>query len=44
MSIVDSQIHIWKEETPDRPWIPGARERMVLSDPVAELKGIMPGR
>lgn len=31
MFIVDSQIHIWKEETPDRPWIPGARERMVLN-------------
>jgi predicted TIM-barrel fold metal-dependent hydrolase len=26
--IVDSQIHIWKEESPDRPWVPGARERL----------------
>ena len=29
--IVDSQVHIWKEETPDRPWIQGARERMRLN-------------
>ncbi len=29
--IVDSQVHIWKEETPDRPWIAGARERMKLN-------------
>jgi len=29
--IVDSQVHIWKEETPDRPWIKGARERMRLN-------------
>ena len=28
MFIVDSQVHIWKEETPDRPWVPGARERI----------------
>jgi predicted TIM-barrel fold metal-dependent hydrolase len=31
MLIADSQIHIWKDETPDRPWIAGARERMVLN-------------
>jgi predicted TIM-barrel fold metal-dependent hydrolase len=29
--IVDSQVHIWKEETPDRPWVPGARERIRLN-------------
>jgi len=29
--IVDSQVHIWKEETPGRPWIKGARERMRLN-------------
>ena len=29
--IVDSQIHLWKEETPDRPWVPGARERIRLN-------------
>ena len=31
MFIVDSQVHIWKEETADRPWIKGARERMRLN-------------
>ena len=31
MFIVNSQVHIWKEETPDRPWIKGARERMRLN-------------
>ena len=31
MFIVDSQVHIWLDETPDRPWVPGARERMRLN-------------
>ncbi|MDE2261710.1 MAG: amidohydrolase [Gammaproteobacteria bacterium] len=31
MFIVDTQVHIWKEETPDRPWLPGARARMKLN-------------
>jgi len=31
MFIVDSQIHIWQDETPDRPWLPGARERIRLN-------------
>jgi predicted TIM-barrel fold metal-dependent hydrolase len=31
MFIVDSQIHVWQDETPDRPWIPGARERIRLN-------------
>ncbi|MFV0373665.1 amidohydrolase family protein [Microbacterium sp.] len=31
MFIVDSQIHLGKEETPDRPWVPGARERIRLN-------------
>lgn len=31
MFIVDTQVHIWTEETPDRPWIPGARERIRLN-------------
>ncbi|HET9093571.1 MAG TPA: amidohydrolase family protein [Solirubrobacteraceae bacterium] len=26
--IVDAQVHIWREERPERPWVPGARERM----------------
>ena len=24
-TIVDSQIHMWKANTPDRPWAPGTR-------------------
>ena len=31
MFIVDSQVHIWREETADRPWVPGARERIRLN-------------
>ena len=31
MFIADSRVHIWREETPDRPWVPGARERMRLN-------------
>lgn len=31
MFIVDTQIHVWKEESPDRPWVPGARERIRLN-------------
>ncbi|HVP75037.1 MAG TPA: amidohydrolase family protein [Gaiellaceae bacterium] len=31
MFIVDSQIHIWQDEAPDRPWLPGARERIRLN-------------
>ena len=31
MFIVDTQVHIWKDEAPDRPWIKGARERMKLN-------------
>jgi predicted TIM-barrel fold metal-dependent hydrolase len=36
MFIVDSQVHIWKDETPDRPWLKGARERMKLNGHRAE--------
>ncbi len=28
MLIVDSQVHIWQAETPDRPWVSGAREQI----------------
>ena len=37
MFIVDTQIHVWKEETPDRPWVPGARERIRLKSIWASL-------
>ena len=26
--IVDSQIHLWKANTPDRPWVPGATPQL----------------
>src|SRR5260370_15113890 len=26
--IVDSQIHMWKANTPDRPWAPGTRPQL----------------
>ncbi len=26
--IVDSQIHLWKADTPDRPWAPGTRAQL----------------
>lgn len=32
--IVDSQVHVWKAETPDRPWPPGGAARAHLKDPL----------
>lgn len=29
MFIVDSQVHLWLDETPERPWVRGARERLI---------------
>lgn len=26
--IADSQVHVWGDETPERPWIPGGQERL----------------
>lgn len=26
--IADSQVHLWGDETPERPWIPGGQERL----------------
>src|SRR5436853_536564 len=36
--IVDSQIHLWAPETPERPWIPGGRERAHLPEPLTYSK------
>ncbi len=30
MFIVDSQVHLWRPESPDRPWLSNARERMKM--------------
>jgi predicted TIM-barrel fold metal-dependent hydrolase len=29
MFITDSQVHLWLDESPDRPWVKGARERLI---------------
>ena len=31
--IIDSQVHIWAPETPERPWIQGGAARAQLSEP-----------
>jgi predicted TIM-barrel fold metal-dependent hydrolase len=36
--IVDSQIHLWPAETPERPWIPGGKERAHLPEPLTYQK------
>jgi predicted TIM-barrel fold metal-dependent hydrolase len=36
--IVDSQIHLWAPETPDRPWIPGGQQRAHLPEPLTYQK------
>ena len=43
MSIIDSQIHIWRAETPDRPWVPGSAIRAQRAEPLGyeELVGLM---
>ena len=38
--IVDSQIHVWTEETPERPWIPGGRRRAHLSEALPWQKAL----
>jgi predicted TIM-barrel fold metal-dependent hydrolase len=32
--IVDSQVHLWAPETPERPWIPGGKDRAHLPEPL----------
>jgi predicted TIM-barrel fold metal-dependent hydrolase len=36
--IVDSQIHLWTPETPERPWIPGGQARAHLPEPLTWQK------
>src|SRR4051794_19682143 len=31
--IVDSQVHLWKASTADRPWVPGTGARAQLPEP-----------
>jgi predicted TIM-barrel fold metal-dependent hydrolase len=36
MLIVDSQVHIWGADTPDRPWPPGGAQRAQKPYPVTK--------
>ncbi len=36
--IIDSQIHLWAPETPERPWIPGGQQRAHLPEPLTYQK------
>ena len=38
--IVDSQIHVWTEETPERPWIPGGQQRAHLPEALTWQKAL----
>jgi L-fuconolactonase len=43
MLVVDSQVHVWGPDTPERPWVPGSQHRAHRSTPfgVEELLGEM---
>jgi predicted TIM-barrel fold metal-dependent hydrolase len=38
--IVDSQLHLWAEETPERPWIPGGKQRAHLPEALTWQKAL----
>ena len=38
--IVDSQLHLWTEETPERPWIPGGKQRAHLPEALTWQKAL----
>src|SRR6185295_4554052 len=39
--IVDSQIHIWKADAPDVPWVPGAKPQMPEPFTIEKAIGLM---
>jgi L-fuconolactonase len=43
VQIIDSQVHIWAENTPDRPWAPNMEGRAHLAEPLCaeRLLGMM---
>ena len=43
MQIIDSQVHIWAENTPERPWAPNMEGRAHLPEPLTaeRLLGMM---
>jgi predicted TIM-barrel fold metal-dependent hydrolase len=38
--IVDSQLHVWTEETPERPWIAGGKQRAHLAEALTWQKAL----
>ena len=38
--IVDAQLHVWTEETPERPWIPGGKQRAHLAEALTWQKAL----
>src|SRR5580700_2765833 len=38
MHIIDSQVHIWAENTPKRPWAPNMEGRAHLPEPLGAAK------
>ena len=36
MNIVDSQVHIWSADTPDRPWPPGRAHEAQKPYPISK--------
>jgi predicted TIM-barrel fold metal-dependent hydrolase len=45
VQIIDSQVHIWAENTPERPWAPNMEGRAHLPEPLTaeKLAGMMDG-
>jgi predicted TIM-barrel fold metal-dependent hydrolase len=39
--IVDAQVHLWKAESPDWPWVPGAKPQMPESFTIEKLVPLM---
>ena len=37
--IVDAQVHIWKANTPDRPWLPGRVAQLPEPFTIEKLQG-----
>ena len=38
MQVIDSQVHIWAANTPDRPWAPNMEGRAHLEEPLSAEK------
>ena len=36
MHVVDSQVHLWAADTPDRPWLPGRAAQAQKPYPVTK--------